>query len=247
MLAKHLVLIPTYNERNNVARMHAELRNLPFATDIIFVDDNSPDGTGAVLDDIAARDPGVHVLHRSGKLGIGTAHLDGIRWAYRNGYTHLMTMDCDFTHRPEYLPQFMAAAKDCDFVISTRYGADGSLTGWTAYRKTLTRLGHTLTRRMLGMKYDATTSFRLYRLDRIPMSLINQVQSHGYAFFFESVYMLHLSGCKIREVPVVLPPRTEGQSKMDRSEVYASLVRFAKLYVSRFGARWTPSSAPAKQ
>ncbi|MBL8210319.1 MAG: polyprenol monophosphomannose synthase [Bryobacterales bacterium] len=234
MSEKILVFIPTYNERRNAEKMCRALRALPFAPDVLFVDDNSPDGTGAILDHLAAKDPAVHVVHRPGKQGIGTAHLFGIRWAYAQGYSKLMTLDCDFTHRPEYLPQFLEASRECDFVISTRYGASPeNLKDWTPYRRFLTRFGHILTTAMLGMTLDATTSFRLYRLDRIPVEVFDDVQAAGYAFFFESAYILHLAGFSIREVPVVLPARQDGESKMNFAEVLASLRRFLRLFALR--------------
>jgi dolichol-phosphate mannosyltransferase len=231
MRRDRLIFIPTYNESANAKAMYEKLIELNLDADILFIDDNSPDGTGKILDDVAAGDDRVTVIHRKGKEGIGTAHIQGINWAYEHGYTVLMSLDCDFTHRPEYFPDFLALQDTCDLVMASRYMGLESLSEWNLYRKALTQIGHVLTKLVLRMDYDATTSFRLYRLDRIPQSIFDSVTSRGYAFFFESVYFMHLSGVRIREVPVVLPARALGNSKMGLDEIVASLKQLLTLYV----------------
>lgn len=233
MRQERLVFIPTYNERGNVETMYRRLCALDLRADFLFVDDNSPDGTGEILDEIATRDPRVTVLHRPGKQGIGGAHLDGIRWAYERAYRVLMSLDCDLTHQPEDLPRFLARKDEYDLLLSSRYMAERSLAGWTLYRRALTRAGHTLIRFLLRMPYDATTSFRLYRLDRIPRELFREVASRGYAFFFESAYLLHMRGLSIGQVPVTLPARALGRSKMGLNEVAASLRQLLRLFLER--------------
>jgi dolichol-phosphate mannosyltransferase len=230
MRQNRLVFIPTYNESGNVRDMYEKLTSLNLDADLLFIDDASPDGTGRILDDIARQDSRVTVIHRKGKEGIGTAHLQGIAYAYDQGYTVLMSLDCDFTHRPEYLPDFLAMQDKCDLVIASRYLGNESLGEWNLYRKALTNIGHVLTKALLSMPYDATTSFRLYRLDRIPRSIFNHVTSRGYAFFFESTYFLHLHDVRIREIPVVLPARALGDSKMGVDEIIASLRQLMSLY-----------------
>ena len=220
---KPLVFIPTYNERENVRALYEEIRALGLDLDIVFMDDNSPDGTGAVLDGLAASDPGMAVLHRSGKLGVGSAHAEGIAWAYARGYRTLITMDCDFTHPPAAIADLLQASAEADVVVGSRYLARRSLAGWNLLRKVLTLTGHLLTRVLLGMSYDATGAFRLYRLDRIPRQAFGMVSSKGYSFFFESLYILHFNRFRIREIPIVLPPRTYGHSKMSFREARHSV------------------------
>lgn len=235
---RHLVLIPTYNERGNAERLCREVLALGLETDILFVDDRSEDGTGELLDALARELPAVKVLHRPGKLGVGSAHLTGLRWAYDHGYHVLVTMDCDFTHDPKYIPTVLAeAAKDADVVVGSRYLQKNSLQGWNPYRKALTRMGHLLTRVLLGMPYDATSGFRCYRLDRVPRRLFDVVVSGGYSFFFESLYVLHRNQFRIAEIAMPLPKRTYGSSKMSLREIRASV---ALLFVTCFKAAFNP-------
>ena len=235
-----LVFVPTYNERENVRRLCSEILALDLRVDILFLDDNSPDGTGEVLDELAASHPNVHVIHRPGKLGIGSAHRDGINWAYDRGYSTLATMDCDFTHRPEDLPEIIRRSRDCDVVVGSRYSHPESLNDWTFFRKSLTLLGHVATNALLRMKYDATGAFRVYRLDRIPREVFSLVRSTGYSFLFESLYALFVNGHSIREVPIVLPARTYGHSKMRASDAFGSLAHLAGVALAQlFGSRYS--------
>ncbi len=225
-----LIFIPTYNERENVEGILRQLLALKLPADILFVDDNSPDGTGDVLDSLAERNANVSVQHREGKLGIGSAHVHGIRYAYERSYRLLLTMDCDFTHSPEYIRDFLANAETADIVVGSRYLQDKSLSSWNAYRRSLTRLGHVATKLFLGMPYDATGAFRLYRLDRISKYFIDCVHSRGYSFFFESLYVLHLNGYHIAEIPTQLPARVYGHSKMKWSDALHSLSHLVHTY-----------------
>jgi dolichol-phosphate mannosyltransferase len=219
-----LIMLPTYNERENVQKMCRDLAGLGIPADILFVDDNSPDGTGDVLDGLAQQVPRVLVMHRAGKLGIGSAHKDGIAWVYSHGYTHLVTMDCDFTHSPENIPDLLRCADDYDVVVGSRHLREDSLSGWNLWRKCITRAGHVLTIVLLKMPYDATGAFRLYRLDHIPRELFGSVTSNGYSFFIESLAILNLNGFRIREIPIALPPRTYGHSKLQFSDMIQWLV-----------------------
>ena len=216
---KILIMLPTYNERENVQKMCRDLLGLDIPADILFVDDNSPDGTGDVLDGLAQQVPRVLVMHRSGKLGIGSAHKDGIAWVYSHGYTHLVTMDCDFTHSPQNIPDLLQCSDDYDVVVGSRHLREDSLSGWNLWRKCITRAGHVLTTVLLKMPYDATGAFRLYRLDHIPQELFGSVTSNGYSFFIESLAILNLNGFRIREIPIALPPRTYGHSKLQFSDM----------------------------
>jgi dolichol-phosphate mannosyltransferase len=211
---KILVMLPTYNERENVQRMCQELTRIDIPADILFVDDNSPDGTGDLLDGLAEKVPHLLVMHRSGKLGIGSAHKDGIARAYSRGYTHLVTMDCDFTHCPKDIPVLLHHADEYDVVVGSRHMREDSLSGWNLWRKFVTKVGHVLTTVLLKMPYDATGAFRLYRLDRIPPEVFRSVESNGYSFFIESLAILNLNRFRIEEIPIALPPRTYGHSKL---------------------------------
>jgi dolichol-phosphate mannosyltransferase len=233
-----LVFIPTYNEKDNVERITDEILGLGLELDLLFVDDNSSDGTGEILDGLARRHPELKVMHRSGKLGIGSAHRAGIRYAYEQGYQMLVTMDCDFTHSPRHIPELMAKVTEgYDVAVTSRYLQKNSLGDWNLYRKTLTHAGHLLTRSLLGLPYDATGAFRCYRLTSIPSYAFDLVASQGYAFFFESLYVLHRNGFRIAEIPAALPNRTYGSSKMDASEIKRSVELLVKTFVK---ARFNP-------
>jgi len=225
-----LIFIPTYNERENAEQILGQILALELPADLLFVDDNSPDGTGELLDRLAAAHANVSVRHRSGKLGIGSAHAEGINWAYDRGYRLLLTMDCDFTHSPEYIRDFLAQADSADIVVGSRYLQEKSLSTWNAYRRVLTSLGHVATGLFLRMPYDATGAFRLYRLDRISRYFLDAVHSRGYSFFFESLYVLHLNGYRVAEIPTHLPARVYGHSKMKMRDAFHSLSQLVHTY-----------------
>lgn len=227
-----LVFIPTYNELKNAHDLCLEILKLPIQADILFLDDNSPDGTGKMLKKLSKAHPNVKVIHRAGKLGVGSAHAEGIQYAYENKYLELVTMDCDFTHPPHYIPKILQTNKKFAIVVGSRYVKQRDLVGWSFFRKVLTQTGHFLTLHLLGMKYDATGGFRLYRLEQIPRSIFDLVRSRGYSFFFESLYILHLNKFKISELPILPPPRTSGHSKMNASEIGRSVQLLLALYAT---------------
>ncbi len=223
MQSKTLVFVPTYNELENAPEMVRRLSALPLDIDLLFLDDNSPDGTGTVLDELAAATSRLHVIHRAGRLGVGSAHLTGILWAYEHKYHTLVTMDCDFTHSPEDIPQMLAtAAPGANVVLGSRYLQPHSLPGWNLLRRLLTNIGHLLTRLFLGMPYDATGALRVYDLRKIPMAAFVLVRAKGYAFFFERLFILHCNKLRIAEIPIRLPARTYGHSKMSFIEALHS-------------------------
>jgi dolichol-phosphate mannosyltransferase len=226
---KILVMLPTYNERENVEIMCKKIAALGIPIDILFVDDNSPDGTGILLKQLAEKIPQIYIIERPGKLGIGSAHIDGIRWAYSHKYSYLVTMDCDFTHSPENIPVLLKYTKEFDVIVGSRHILEDSLNGWNFGRKFLTLAGHFLTTNLLNMPYDATGAFRLYRIDRIPSEVFDLVSSKGYAFFFESLAILNLKRFRIKEIPIMLPPRTYGHSKMKLRDMIQCLVIMFKM------------------
>jgi dolichol-phosphate mannosyltransferase len=226
------VCIPTYNEAENVKIIYQLIRILPISNeiDLLFVDDNSPDGTGEILERMRAEDPNFYVLHRKGKEGIGSAHQAGIKWAYDQGYEHLVTMDCDLTHSPDDIEKFISQEAQNIVVIGSRYLQKDSLDTWNIFRKLLTRFGHFLTMVLLNMPYDASGAFRYYRIKSIPITIFEKVESKGYSFFFESLLVLSLNEIKIKEVPIKLPKRTYGNSKMSFKDAWTSLQFLIKMF-----------------
>jgi dolichol-phosphate mannosyltransferase len=232
MSPKTLIFIPTYNERENVGPMCEQILALGLDADLMFLDDDSPDGTGQELDRLAAAHPRLRIIHRVGKRGIGGAHQHGIDLAYREGYQLLVTLDCDFTHSPDLIPVFLARADAADVVVGSRYLEDDSLPGWSIVRKGLTTMGHVLTKNLLGISQDATGAFRVYNLERLPRALFDLVRSTGYAFFFESMLVFERNGVAVGEVPIKLPARTAGHSKMSLTEIRRSITTLFDLFVS---------------
>lgn len=211
---KTLVLIPTYNEQENVEKLFNEIINLDSNVDFLFIDDNSPDGTGRTIDRLAKQHTNVNVIHRPKKLGIGSAHMDGINWAYDHHYKVLITMDCDFTHLPKYIPDFIRNSGNYHVVVGSRYLSSKSIEAWSLPRRILTLMAHFLTKHLLKMEYDATGAYRLYRLGKIPQNVFRLIRSSGYSFLFESLYVLHVNRVSIKEISICLPTRNLAHSKM---------------------------------
>jgi len=228
-----LIFIPTYNEKDNVRLIIEGLRfNLP-GVPILFCDDNSPDGTSALLRELAKEFGAIEVVTREGKLGIGSAHKFGIRRAVEAGYKKLLTLDCDLTHQPSDAAKF-AHHEAGGVVIGTRFKDKAALADWNMYRKMITHAGYLATQFFLGLPYDATGALRRYRLDRIGSEWLKDVESDGYAFFFESLMVLNKRGSSIVELPIHLPKRTYGSSKMSIMEVAMSVRMMLGLFLKRF-------------
>lgn len=231
---KLLIFVPTYNERDNAPQMARAIANLGLDADILFVDDNSPDGTGRLLDDLSDKIPRLIVQHRKGKLGIGSAHAGAIAWAYEQGYQRMVSLDCDFTHSPTDIPRLLEKLDSSDVVVGSRWVNSNSLPGWNFFRRFMTFSGHILTKSILGLQQDASGAFRAYRLDRVHREVFRLVKSLGYAFFFESLFILKRNGAQITEVAIKLPARTYGSSKMStaaalKSATYAFELRFREI------------------
>ena len=225
-----LIFIPTFNEAENVERMCRELTALNLGADILFCDDNSPDCTGDIIDRLAQEFPHVRAMHRPAKLGIGSAHQEGIAYAYNEGYGTLLTMDCDFTHQPADVRRLLEEAPAFPVTVASRYLQTDSLPNWNLLRRALTHLGHYLTVNLLHLPQDATGALRVYQLTGIPRRLFDLVKSGGYSFFFESLFVLSRNDFQIHEVPIKLPARTYGHSKMSLKETWRSAIRLLKVF-----------------
>lgn len=218
-----LVIMPTYNESRSLEITLTDLfENVPDAR-VLIVDDNSPDGTGAIADSIAEKDKRVFVLHREGKTGLGMAYIDGFRWAQKRKYDFVVEMDADGSHRGVDLPKLLAKSFDHDLVIGSRYVPGGGSVGWSLSRRLISKFGNRYTSLMLGARIrDITAGFRVYRLE----SLINKldgVAAQGYAFQVELAWAMRKSGARIIEVPITFIERSHGQSKMSSAIVREAL------------------------
>jgi dolichol-phosphate mannosyltransferase len=228
-----LVFVPTYNERDNVELLYKEIKKYHEKVDILFCDDNSPDGTGRVLDNLSEKDPTVHVIHRPAKLGLGTAHIKGFEFAHKNNYRYLVTMDADFTHHPSYIPAMLEKKETSDVVIGSRYIDGGGMKGWNKFRLPFTYFWRNMIKRGLGMPYDCTGAFRLYSVKKLKPSLYQQLDSKGFSFCMESLYRMHQSGLKITEVPIHAQNRLHGQSKLSTGIMKEALFTYLRLLFER--------------
>ncbi len=232
---KALVCLPTYDERDNLAPMiEAILAAVP-SLEILVIDDNSPDGTGRLADEIAARDPRVHVLHRAGKEGLGKAYLAGFAWALQRGYGLVLEMDCDFSHDPRYLPAMLAAAADHDLVLGSRYVPGGGTVNWGLGRKLISRGGSLYARTILGLTArDLTGGFKCFRREVLEGIDLPTVQCTGYAFQIELTYRASRRGFRVKEIPIVFVDRRVGRSKMSRRIVLEAVRKVWSIRFSGF-------------
>ena len=216
-----LVIIPTYNERFNIARMIPAVLAQDPSIEILVVDDGSPDGTGAIVDAIAATNPKVHVIHRTEKLGLGTAYIAGFRWALERKYDLVFEMDADFSHNPERLPEFLAAIREADVVLGSRY-QDGhvNVVNWPMSRLFLSYGANIYARFVTGLPiFDATGGFKCFRRNVLESIDLNSVKSNGYAFQIEMSFRAWKRGFRLLEIPIIFVDRTEGVSKMSKKIV----------------------------
>jgi dolichol-phosphate mannosyltransferase len=219
-----LVCLPTYDEIDNLRPMVAAIRAAVPAVEILVIDDNSPDGTGKLADELAAADRQVHVLHRPGKEGLGKAYLAGFAWALSRGYDLIMEMDCDFSHDPRYLPAMLAAAGEADLVLGSRYVRGGGTVNWGAGRKLISRGGSLYARTILGLPVrDLTGGFKCFRREVLEAIDLASVECTGYAFQIELTYRAVRQGFKVREIPIVFADRRVGHSKMSRRIVLEAI------------------------
>jgi dolichol-phosphate mannosyltransferase len=226
-----LVITPTYNERENIERLVPAVLATDPRLDVLFVDDASPDGTGALADRLAAADARVHVLHRPGKRGLGTAYLEGFRWGLEHGYEWLFQMDADFSHDPAHLPQFLDALQRYDVVLGSRY-LRGRVTvvNWPIARLLLSYFANVYARWVTGLPVaDATGGFKAFRRDVLAGIELDRVESEGYAFQIEMTLRAWKKGFRIVEVPIVFVDRTIGKSKMSRKIIREAVWKVWKL------------------
>ena len=229
-----VVIIPTYNERDNLGGVAARLRAAVPNADLLVVDDNSPDGTGEEAERIAASDNSVHVLHRGGKAGLGAAYIAGFRWALERDYDAVIEMDADGSHQPEELPRLLDALEEADLVIGSRYTRGGRTENWAKSREMLSRGANTYTRLMLGIGVrDATGGFRAYRATTLRKIDLDDVQSQGYCFQIDLALRAVRAGLSVTEVPITFVERTAGTSKMNNAIVREALLRVTAWGIER--------------
>lgn len=237
-LGRVLVVVPTYNERQNLPLITERVRKALPGAHLLIADDNSPDGTGELADSLAAADDHVHVLHRPGKEGLGAAYIAAFRWGMAEGFDVLVEMDADGSHQPEELPRLLdALAEGADLVIGSRWVPGGKIVNWPAHRQFLSRGANVYTRLMLGLPVrDATAGFRVYRAAALEKIGLANVESQGYCFQVDLTLRTTRHGLRVTEVPITFVERAHGASKMSRKVISEALWR-----VSVWGVTGLPS------
>jgi dolichol-phosphate mannosyltransferase len=245
--SKTLVIVPTYNERENLPPMAQRLLALPIPVDLLVVDDNSPDGTGKIADELAAKFPNIHVLHRSEKNGLGRAYCAGFVWALERDYEFIMEMDGDFSHNPDDIPKFIEAAKNADLVLGSRYCNGIRVINWPLKRLLLSTGAARYVRIITGMPFtDPTGGFKCFRRRALQSINLNDVRSNGYSFQIEMTHKIWRQGMKVVEVPIIFTDRFQGTSKMSKKIVREALWMVWRLWFQN-GLRRSPRAKHACQ
>ncbi len=232
------VIIPTYNESDNIVALVEEILALRAVAHIIIVDDNSPDGTGQIADELARQHQEVHVIHRPDKLGLGTAYIAGFKFALGLPTDCVLTMDADFSHHPRYIPALIAHTRLYDLSIGSRYVDGGGTVNCNLWRRFLSRMGNTVARLTLGLKAgDCTAGFRCYRRQVLEAIDLDSIFSSGYSFLVEMLYKCQQLGYRIGEVPIIFENRQQGASKISRSEIWKAAYTVLRLGWERLMGR----------
>lgn len=231
---KTLICIPTYNERENLPLLVEAIFAVVPQVELLVIDDNSPDGTGQIADEIAKQNPQVHVLHRPGKQGLGRAYLAGFAWALAHDHELIFEMDCDFSHPPRFLPEFLKKAEQFDVVLGSRYIPGGGTQDWDWRRRAISKGGNAYARAILGLPFkDLTGGFKCFHRKVLEALPLDQIFSNGYVFQIELTWRAVLLGFRVGEVPIQFPDRTRGQSKMDGRIVREAVINVWKLRLGK--------------
>jgi dolichol-phosphate mannosyltransferase len=230
-----LASVATYNERDNLAPLVAEIHSYLPAADVLVIDDNSPDGTGRLADDMATADARIHVMHRPGKLGLGTATIAAMRYAMDHGYDYLVNLDADFSHHPRYLPALVAGMNRYDVMIGSRYVPGGGTENWPFVRKLLSKAVNSLARLLMRIPArDTSGAFRCYRVSKLRQVALDRIVSRGYSFQEEMLYLCRRAGCRLGETPIIFAERRAGASKVNTREAVRSIGILLYLGVKAF-------------
>jgi dolichol-phosphate mannosyltransferase len=245
MSDRALVIVPTYNERENIRPLVDHIRALPAPVDLLIVDDGSPDGTGQIADELAEKFPQVHVLHRPEKNGLGRAYIAGFHWALARDYELIMEMDGDFSHNPDDIPKFLTAAKDADLVLGSRYCNGIRVINWPLSRLVLSMGAGMYVRTITGMPVsDPTGGFKCFHRRALASLDLDAVTSNGYSFQIELTHKLWRTGHRIAEVPIIFTDRFVGSSKMSRNIVWEALWIVWRLWLENGCCRWPAARLP---
>lgn len=233
---KTVIVVPTYNEKGNIRTVYEKIFKSAKACHLLIVDDNSPDGTGKIADEIARKDNRVRVLHRSGKQGLGSAYVHGMKAALERGFDNVIAMDADLSHDPVNIPKMLRLVEDHDIVIGSRYVKDGGMVNWGVGRFFISRLANNVCRLVLGIRQqDCSGGFKCYRAELLRSIDLNKIFSKGYCFQVEILFRALRSGAKVVEIPIIFVNRHEGESKLSLDE----LIQFGSAVLKLRWLSWT--------
>lgn len=237
---KALIIIPTYDEKENVGPISKAILEVKPDIDILFVDANSPDGTGRILDEMAAADPRISVIHQAGKSGLGRAYIEGFQWALNRSYDYIFEMDADFSHNPAEIPNFLKAAQSADLVLGSRYINGIRITNWPLNRLLLSMGGALYVKLITGMPIlDPTGGFKCFRRQVLESIPLDRIKSNGYSFQIEMTHSAWTRGFRIEEIPITFEDRRSGYSKMNK-KIFREALRMVWLLLFRNGLRRSP-------
>ncbi len=227
---RSIVIIPTYNEAENIERLINKIFSIVPDISILVVDDNSPDGTGRIVENIMLSNPNVYLIKRTGKLGLGTAYIEGFKFALERGFEVIFEMDADFSHNPEDLPRFLEAINDADLVIGSRYLTGVNVINWPLQRLILSYFANLYTRFVTGMPVkDATGGFKCFRAEALRQINLERVKTNGYGFQIEMNFRFWAKGFRVKEIPIIFIDRMNGVSKMNKKIVFEAIFLVWKL------------------
>jgi dolichol-phosphate mannosyltransferase len=239
-----LIIVPTVNERENLPRMVQKLLSLPVGVDVLVVDGNSKDGTGKIADELAAKHPEVQVIHEQKKNGLGRAYIAGFEWALGKNYEFIFEMDCDFSHDPDEIPNFLKAAQDADLVLGSRYSGGVRVVNWPLKRLLLSRCAGIYVWLITGMPFtDPTGGYKCFRRRALQSINLDRIHSNGYSFQIEMTHRLWRDGFHITEVPITFTERVEGKSKLSRGIVTEAFWMVWWLWLQNGLRRWPRKKA----
>jgi len=233
MLRKNLVIIPTYNEALNSNLIYKKIRKTNINSDILFIDDNSPDNTSLVVSEIMNNDKKVYLINRKKKLGIGSAHKEGFLWAKKNKFNYITTIDADLSHDPNLIPYMLKNIEKYDIIITSRFLQEDSLEEWALIRKVITKTRHRIVKLLLGVPYDTSGAFRCYNFNRIKIDDLLMAKDNGYSFFWESLYILYKKKYTILEIPTKIPRRIYGSSKLKIKDILRAVTYLIYFYFKK--------------
>ena len=235
---KKLILIPTLNEKKNIQNLYYKINKTNMNFDILFVDDNSNDGSQDIIKKLAKKSKKVKYIFRPKKMGVGSAHKDGFKWAYKKKYQIIISIDADGTHDPKYLKLFINKLKNNDIVISNRFMKSNLLRDWPIFRVWLTFLRHLVIRLLLSIPYDSSGAFRCIDCKKIPLSDLVLAKDSGYSYFWESIFLLHQKKYKITQVSVPLPFRQVGKSKISFKDIFFAIYYLLIIFIKKLFGKY---------